>query len=84
MCGSPAVPNISAMPSEIVSNGFETSFPGASTASPYFVLAAANRASGFIPNLASTNIASAKAPPSRRAAFTICTQVVASIPPKST
>ena len=35
MCGSPAVPSISASPSDIASSGFETSRPGASTAAPY-------------------------------------------------
>ena len=84
MCGSPAVPNISAMPSEIVSSGFATSLPGASIPAPYFALAASNSASGFMWNRSSTRKARLAAPPKRSAAFTICTQVVASIPPKIT
>ena len=43
MCGSPAVPSISASPSDIASNGFETSRPGASTAAPYCSDAAAEQ-----------------------------------------
>ena len=84
MWGRPAVPNMSARPSEIASTGFVTSLPGASTPGPYFSEAAWNSAKGLIPNFASTSTASTLAPPRRSTALTICTQVVAIIPPKRT
>ncbi len=57
---------------------------GASIASPNLSLAAAKSASGFMLKRARTMKASNAAPQSSSAAFTICTQVVASIPPNST
>ena len=84
MCGSPAVPNISAMPSDTASSGFATSLPGASTLSPYCAAAAANSRAGLKPNFDSTMSARSAAPPRSRNAFTICTHVVAIMPPNST
>ena len=84
MCGNPAVPNMRASPSEMASSGFATSLPGANTPSPYRSAAAANSRAGFISKRASTRTASIAAPPSSSTAFTIWTQVVASIPPNST
>ena len=84
MCGSPAVPSISASPSDIASNGFDTSRPGPSTATPYWSDAALNNASGLNPNRDSAITASRNAPLSSRTALTICTHVVAIMPPKST
>ena len=75
---------MSAIPSEIASQGLDTSLPGASTASPYFAAAAPKSADGLKWNFASTSIARTKAPASSSTAFTICTHVVASIPPNST
>jgi hypothetical protein len=84
MCGRPAVPNISARPSEMASTGSETSRPGASTPVPYWSEAAANSASGLNEKRASTIIASRNAPDSSNTALMICTQVVAIIPPNNT
>src|SRR5438270_892428 len=61
MCGNPAVPNINAIPSEMVSSGFETSLPGLSTASPYLLAAAAKRAAGLKWKRASTSSARSNA-----------------------
>ena len=51
MCGRPAVPNISARPSEMVETGSDTSPPGAMMASPrgWMRTASANIASGLKP-----------------------------------
>ena len=78
------MPNIRARPREIASQGLLTSLPGASTASPYFAAAAEKSAMGLKENCASTSTVRMKAPPTSSTAFTICTQVVAIIPPKST
>jgi hypothetical protein len=53
MCGSPAVPNISAKPSEIAEIGSVTRPPGFMIASPLGWTSTAlwNRASGLKPNL---------------------------------
>jgi hypothetical protein len=68
----------------MASSGFETSFPGASTPSPNRSAAAANSANGFIPKRSSTSTVRMAAPPSSSTAFTICTHVVAIMPPNST
>ena len=84
MCGSPAVPNMSAMPREIASSGLLTSLPGTSTPAPYCRAASAKSAAGLRPKRSSTSSASRSAPVMSSPAFTICTQVVAIIPPNST
>ncbi len=66
------------------STGSETNRPGASTPTPYCRVASSNSASGLNENLARTSIASMNAPLSSSTAFTICTQVVAIMPPNST
>ena len=78
------MPNINASPSEMASTGSETRRPGASTAGPYCSAAAANSASGLNENRANTIMASRNAPESSSTALTICTQVVAIIPPNKT
>jgi hypothetical protein len=84
MCGNPAVPSMSASPSDIASIGSVTSRPGPSTPSPYIAAASSNSASGLKPNRESTSPASIDAPPRSMTALTICTQVVAIMPPNST
>jgi hypothetical protein len=86
MCGRPAVPNISARPSEMVETGSDTSPPGAMMASPFGWVrtASENMASGLKPKFHSTASAMKVAPPSSRQALMICTQVVAFMPPKAT
>ena len=86
MCGSPAVPNISASPSEIAETGSLTSAPGRMIALCFgdTSTALANSASTLKPNANSTMKAMKLAPPSSSAALMICTQVVASMPPNMT
>ena len=86
MCGRPAVPNIRARPSEMAETGSFTSAPGAMMAwwLGWTSTAFAKRLTGLKPNCISTRKAMSEAPPSSRPALMICTQVVASIPPKVT
>ena len=80
------MPNISAMPSEIAEIGSVTRPPGAMMATPLGCTstAAANSASGLKPKRHSTISAMNVAPASSSTALMICTQVVASMPPKVT
>ena len=86
MWGSPAVPNISAKPSDRVPTESDTNAPGAMMAACFGCTstALANSASGLQPNWASTAAAMKLAPPSSITALMICTQVVANMPPKVT
>ncbi len=86
ICGSPAVPKISANPREIAEIGLETSVPGAMMARCFgwTSTALAKSASGLKPNLHNTARAMKVAPDSKRTALMICTHVVASMPPKVT
>ncbi len=60
MCGRPAVPNISARPSDTASIGLDTSLPGASTSGPYWLAAVWKSSSGLKSNFASTITASTR------------------------
>ncbi len=83
MCGSPAVPSTSASPSDTVSIGLERNSPGARYASGSSAFDAASlKRSG--PTLTSTKIDSTIVALMSSTAFTICTHVVASMPPKMT
>ena len=86
ICGSPAVPNIRAKPSEIADSGLEIKLPGSMIA--VFLgctcVASANKASGLKPNLYNTAPAINEAPINSSTALMICTQVVAFMPPKVT
>ena len=73
-----------ASPSETASQGFATRRPGARTPEPYRAAAAVKSAPGLNENRYSTSSVSRSAPLKSSTAFTICTQVVAIIPPKST
>ncbi|MCY1462318.1 hypothetical protein D9M71_800820 [compost metagenome] len=86
MCGRPAVPNIMPSPREIASMGFDSKPPGAMMAVPLACTeeAAANMASVLKPKCLSTMKAMKVVPESSRTALMICTQVVASMPPKVT
>ena len=86
MCGRPAVPNISAMPSEIAEIGLATAAPGSMILScwGWTSIALAISALKSKPNCASTSSAISVAPTSSSAALMICTQVVAIMPPKVT
>ncbi|MCY1291419.1 hypothetical protein D9M70_406060 [compost metagenome] len=86
MCGRPAVPNIMPMPREMASTGFDSSPPGAMIPVPLACTAAAlaNIASVLKPKCLSTMKAMKVEPDSSRIALMICTQVVASMPPKVT
>ena len=80
------MPNISARPSEIAEIGSVTRLPGLMIARPFGLIsvAALNIASGLKPKCARTMNAMKEAPASSMQALMICTQVVASMPPKVT
>ena len=86
MCGSPAVPNISAKPRENAEIGSLTRPPGLMIASPFGCTLMASENSVLTSKLTclSTMIAMNEAPESNSTALMICTQVVASMPPNST
>jgi hypothetical protein len=86
MCGRPAVPNISAMPTEIAEIGSLISAPGpmmASFLAVHFDGLAEHRL-GAEAELEQHHQAMKVAPPSSITALMICTQVVAVMPPNST
>ncbi len=80
------MPNISAMPSEIAETGSATKPPGRMIASCLGCTAIARVKNSFMlkPNAASTRNAITEAPRRSRPALMICTQVVATMPPKVT
>ena len=86
MWGRPAVPNISAMPSEIALIGLDTCGPGSRILSwlGWTSTALAISALKSKPNWASTSSAIKVEPPSNSPALMTCTQVVAIMPPKVT
>ena len=87
MCGRPAVPSTRASPSETVSSGFGRNVPGPSEnvdSAPLFSFARLNSSIGLKPTLASTNTDMRKMPLISSTALTICTHVVATMPPKTT
>ena len=86
MCGSPAVPNISASASDRPDKGSLTSWRGASTATPAGCrrTAWASSASASKPNRDRTSAETRTAPTSNSTALTICTQLVATMPPSIT
>ena len=86
MWGRPAVPNISAMPSEKALIGLATAEPGVRILSclGWTSTALAISALKSKPNCASTSSAISVEPNSRSPALMICTQVVAIMPPKVT
>ena len=86
MCGRPAVPNISAMPSEIAEIGLATGAPGSMIASwlGMDLDRLGEERVEVEAELRSTSSAISVAPTSSRPALMICTQVVAIMPPKVT
>ena len=80
------MPNFNANPSEIAEIGSLTRPPGAMMAAclGWISTAARNIASVENPKVPSTMNAMKVAPPSRRPALMICTQVVATMPPNAT
>ncbi|MNP70095.1 hypothetical protein D3C76_1662820 [compost metagenome] len=86
ICGRPAVPNIMPSPKEIASTGLDSKPPGAMIALPLActAVAPANMASVLKPKCLSTMNAMKLVPNSSITALMICTQVVASMPPKVT
>jgi hypothetical protein len=87
MCGRPAVPSTSARPSETVSKGSGRYVPGASEnvdSAPLFWSARLNSSIGLKPTLPSTKTDITRMPVISSTALTICTQVVATMPPKIT
>jgi hypothetical protein len=86
MCGRPAVPSRKAIPVETVSSGLGKKRPGPRNASPSFVccVALSMTANGFQLTRLSTSTVRTTTPVMSRTALTICTHVVASMPPKMT
>ncbi|MNG03658.1 hypothetical protein D3C84_867470 [compost metagenome] len=86
MCGNPAVPNTRPSASEISDSGSATSLLGSSIRSPSWCAATAfsNNSSKEKPNLLNARNASKVPPTSSNPALMICTQVVATMPPKVT
>jgi len=87
MCGRPAVPSTSAIPSERVSIGLARNVPGPRlNVDSDVVLASArlNSSIGLKPTRSSTKIDITRIAIISRTALMICTHVVASIPPKMT
>ena len=86
MWGRPAVPNMSPMPSEMALIGSLSSGPGARSAQPFLWAAVAFSTSVEYekPNRLMARIITVVPPKSSRQALMICTQVVATMPPKIT
>ena len=88
MCGSPAVPSTSARPSDTVSIGFFRKVPGPSENVLSSALPAAsarlNSSIGLKPTLLRTKSDMTTMPIMSSTALTMCTQVVATMPPKTT
>ncbi|MNT25220.1 hypothetical protein D3C72_1607290 [compost metagenome] len=86
MCGRPAVPKISARPSDTADTGSDTRPPGRMMASclPCVVTACSNRLFRLKPKRLITMKAMKAQPASSRTALMIWIQVVASMPPKNT
>ncbi len=87
MCGRPAVPSTRAIPSETVSIGLDRNVPGPSEnvlSGVVFRSARLNSSTGLKPTFPSTNSDMIVMPTISRQALMICTQVVATIPPKIT
>ncbi len=87
MCGRPAVPSTSARPSDTVSIGEARNVPGPSEnveSAPLLPSARLNSSIGLPPTLASTKIDITRMPVISSTALMICTQVVATMPPKTT
>ena len=83
MCGRPAVPSTSPMPSDTVSSGSVKRRPGWRYAAPSgdSERASRNRSSGFHPSSPSTQTVITVAAAISRTALMIWTQLVASMPP---
>ena len=87
MCGRPAVPSTSAIPSETVSIGLDRNVPGPSEnvdSAVVFASARLKSSIGLKPTRSSTNSDMTAIAVMSRTALMICTHVVASIPPKMT